>query len=881
MVILRKIFLFVIALAVGIGVFLLYNLLTGPPLIEVGGGYKIIKNDKPAVVLEEERGSIGDTVIGETEVSEFNLLDPQGNIKSRFGFKKLIHSEGLDWELEKPYVNIYDEKYTCRVVSDTGFIRIEMVAGKPVPVSARLNDNVVIDFKNDKGDQDFKVLLPSLAYDIERNSFESGGSVELVSEQMTMSGKGMTLIYNPEQSRIELLKIPSLDYIKLKERRLKSESGASGTGVSFNEGMAQSTPQTADAGAMYEFILDDNVTVLTENETINASTVRISNILWQQNESVTDQASSEQSQAPVPVAGDPPAKKSADGFEYWQPEADIAVKDVVPVEEPSEPQYETVTTLHITCDGGLIFRPLQEQPSKADAQRTLDLIGSPVTVNSERFVTESPYVWYGFDSKTLRLYSRDQGGIVLATPDGSAVLKAEDSLFWDQAKSLAVVKGPGSIYAADDSEATETMLNFADTINLKMQDKRLHSARVTGGFDADITGDNAARISSRTAFVTFDDQSRLSGIELSQDVKIAAEQGGVNADFVTVDFAPGADGRPRPRKAVAKGNAVIVGGEQSRSYSPIMNASNIEYDFTNETATASGNIELSFTVASEDGRRDMPLTINADRNVIYKPGDGRVEFNENVRGVTLSEYSDYSEQSTFKCDNLIVYIEESAGSPQSPALKRLVLEGDKVVIENKRFTPKSLINVVNLVCTNFDYDAEAGIMTAKGPGSIKVNNRNVAGVSGDNEISFGGPCYALIENFSTLTFNTQENRITALRSDKMLHIGYVPILSGNQTGTQRLLDTGRIDISYKKTPDGRTRISRVKATDKVAYYEPEKYQLIGDNLEYSESTGIVKVRGTQSNPCVLNSSLVESIEYNIRTGNIKTDISGVSSVPVN
>ena len=124
MAVLRKIILFVIALVVGIGAYFAYQLVTKPPAIEVGGGYTVVKTEKPAQILDDSQGSIGDTVIGQTEVSEFNLLDADGNLKSRFGFDKLVHSEGTEWELEKPYVDMYDPKYTCRVRAKGGLINI-------------------------------------------------------------------------------------------------------------------------------------------------------------------------------------------------------------------------------------------------------------------------------------------------------------------------------------------------------------------------------------------------------------------------------------------------------------------------------------------------------------------------------------------------------------------------------------------------------------------------------------------------------------------------------------------------------------------------------------------------------------------------------------
>ena len=120
--------------------------------------------------------------------------------------------------------------------------------------------------------------------------FESDDQLRLIADDMEMVGKGMTLVYNPENNRIELLKIPDLDYIEIKERRLKLEDGTvESRSDSLARKAAGSGKLNPQEGVLYEFILDENVKILTENETINASNVRISNILWGQSEDFSEQ----------------------------------------------------------------------------------------------------------------------------------------------------------------------------------------------------------------------------------------------------------------------------------------------------------------------------------------------------------------------------------------------------------------------------------------------------------------------------------------------------------------------------------------------------------------------------------------------------------------
>ena len=868
MTILRKILLFTFALAVGIGAYMAYRFFTNPPAIPVGGGYTIVKSESPSKQLDDAKGAIGETVIGQTEISEFNLLDAQGNIKSRFGFDRLVHSEGFEWELVNPYVNIFDDKYTCNVKSATGFIRIEMVGAKPVPVSARLSDKVSIDFKTTEGDRDCQITLDSLNYDIERNSFESAGEVIFTAENIKMAGKGMSLVYNPLDNRIELLKIPALDYITISEQKLKTSSQSEDKPL--QEPKSQPTATAAENGVFYEFILNDNVNITTEKDKISATSVRISNILWgdsAKSQSIQSGQPQEQSQDVAQQESLP--QKSPDGFEYWQPQPKPAKQPETQVAE-----YET-TEIHITCDGGLTFRP--HTTTGELIERAIDLIGSPVTIDSERFVAESPYLWYGLDSKTLRLDSRNQGEVSLVSADGKATLKASGSIFWNEEKSIATVKGPGAIYAAGENDTRQTRLNFTDTITAYMPGRILQKVEVFGGFDADISGSNPAKVSSRNALVGFSDSGNLNRLQLSDNVVVSSSQGGVKADLVIVDFLAFEDGSQEPVKAIATGNAELV-GFSDKSYLPVLSAAKIEYEFKEQIATASGSIELKFNIPSTEGKKDLPLIIRADENVVYRANAGYIEFNKNVRGISTSEFANYNEQSRFQCDKLLVYLAENP-QDQTATLSQLLLEGEKVVLENKRYTDKGLISIINLECKEFAYDAVSGIMTAKGEGNIKVNNRNVIGTTDNNEISFGGPCYALIENFSSLVFDTKQNIIDAAGSGKMLHIGYVPIMPDGNVGTRRLIDAGKIRINLSTTPEGKTNVSHITATNKVSYYEPDKYQLIGDKLLFDASTSIVRIDGTKSNPCVLNSTLVDFIEYNIKTGTIKSSLGSVSSIP--
>lgn len=888
MSIFRKIFLVILAVVIAVGAYLAYRFYANPPAISVGKGYTVVKaKPQPTESTETpmgKEGSIGETVVGETEVSEFNLLDPQGNIKSRFGFEKLVHSEGLEWELEKPYVDIYDPKYSCKVVSQTGFVRIDIRAGKPVPVSARLIGDVAISLKTTDGGRNCNINLDKLNYDIQRNRFESDGKVAVKADQIEMNGTGMTLVYNPDANRIELLRIPDLDYIKLTEQRLiaqteKSEQASTETAQTTTPKPKQQD-QVAQDGIFYEFILDNGVEITTEEENITADTVRISNILWK-NSAISKSDSAAEPEVAEDAAKSSKPAKADDGFTYWQPENNVAKKQT-PQPKPEE-IYETVTTLYVTSGGGLIFRPHEIQPDKG-SNGNIDLIGEPVKITAEQFAAQTPYLWYDMKDKDLRLSSRGNGEIVLLTSDQKAALHCDDHIIWNESKQLATVKGPGYITFNNslENEYQGAKIEFADTIKMLMAAGGISKVDVTGGFRAKLDAAEPATVEAASASLLFLEDNRLDKLKLLENVQVVSAQGGVNADQVEVKFETDADGKQKAALAIASGNAKLLGGEGGSSYHPVLNASKIEYNLTDQSAVASGGIELSFTVPSpgDEKGNNLPIRINADKDVVYRAGDGYMEFAGNVRGLALAEKDGYSEQSVFNCERLKVYLDGNSENIDGFTLKRIELEGEKVVFENKRFTPNQLLSIVETECKGFVYDAVSGIVRLTGPGQIQVNNRNVAGSSSNTEISLGGPCYALIENFSLLTIDTFSGIITAQSSENLVHIGYIPILADGSTGTERLIDAGRIELRYAKQSDGTSKISFLRATEKVYYYEPDKYQLIGDNFEYQAYSNEVVIQGTPNNPCVLNNTLVDKIEYNIKTGTLRSTIGGVSSIDV-
>jgi hypothetical protein len=207
---------------------------------------------------------------------------------------------------------------------------------------------------------------------------------------------------------------------------------------------------------------------------------------------------------------------------------------------------------------------------------------------------------------------------------------------------------------------------------------------------------------------------------------------------------------------------------------------------------------------------------------------------------------------------------------------------------------KKLLGGIELKCRRVDYDAEREIFLAIGPGVIKIDNSGVTepvvGTGGFTRQTDGGfslrrRCYVFVQNFDTLKYFASSNRMVAdARSQGTLLIDYIPIIKGKY-GEQIVATANHIEADLVAAEGGQAELSTVTSSGGITF-EDEKNQFAGGKLFYDHVKSIMKVTGDPpgvpgGQSCYFNGTLVDGIEYNLKTGKIKAKVVGPGTLKIN
>ncbi|MHC4727578.1 MAG: hypothetical protein ACYS17_10160, partial [Planctomycetota bacterium] len=134
----RKFYIGVISLAVLLIIYLLYSRLgtTIPPDIARQDEFMITVIDSNVTDFENQVGTIGEVKVGTVQDARYVTRDKDQQVERIWGFKRLLHKSGELWELEKPYMNIYQRNFICYITADTGMVQVETAVGKSTPKDA-------------------------------------------------------------------------------------------------------------------------------------------------------------------------------------------------------------------------------------------------------------------------------------------------------------------------------------------------------------------------------------------------------------------------------------------------------------------------------------------------------------------------------------------------------------------------------------------------------------------------------------------------------------------------------------------------------------------------------------------------------------------------
>lgn len=321
----RRFSIWLVSFLVVLVSYLIYNRMSRTPPIPTEG-----RSGEITDVCDSQGriGMVGDVGVGAAKNVRYTLLNAQKQVEGEFGFEKLLHQDGNDWELEKPYYKIYRRGFKCELKGDRARVVVEMAANRVTPKEGILTGNVTIQiWPQSKGAfSEGIVYLDDVVFAGEKSLFSTTGLVEYVSDDARLVGKGMEIIYNSDEERLEFLKITKLESLHIKrrskgaalsERRVKPESES-----------APEAKVTDKSGQGYKCVLDTNVVIETSQERLMAQIL-----------SINDISAGEQSQD---ESGGQAAEEPTDSV----------------VERQDLASAETAGDVAISCDGSVVIVPM-------------------------------------------------------------------------------------------------------------------------------------------------------------------------------------------------------------------------------------------------------------------------------------------------------------------------------------------------------------------------------------------------------------------------------------------------------------------------------------------------------------------------------------------
>ena len=341
----RKSFVWLVSFSAVLITYVLYLQLSERPPIEISSP---VETTGETVEFDKKIGVVGDMGIGEVKMARFPHYNEQQQIDRETGFEEVRHKQGDEWEVEKPYMNIFRDTLKCYITADEGNVRFESAISGTSPKDATFTGNVVIHILPEQGSsvQESFIYLDDITYISERSQFSTAGPVKFVSKDAQMLGRGLEFVYNDEASRLEYLRITHLDTLRLKtspERSSISPSrprgAVSGEEKSQKAHKAKPEPQTTNQKTpqkavqnYYRCLFSENVTIEGPQQVVFADELFINNIV-----------SGKKSEDPKSNAGISTGKADTSGQDKASP-----------LRPPEQPEQESVDII-ITCDNGIFI----------------------------------------------------------------------------------------------------------------------------------------------------------------------------------------------------------------------------------------------------------------------------------------------------------------------------------------------------------------------------------------------------------------------------------------------------------------------------------------------------------------------------------------------
>ncbi len=384
----RKFFIAFISLAAVLAIFLFYGRIgkTPPIPMDTDTGAEFIDSvaDGSDGGLDNEVGMIGEVGVGTVRKARYITLNENNEVEREWGFERLLHEVRDLWEIEKPYMNIYQRNVKFYITADNGNVQVETAVGKSTPKDATFTGNVVIRILPE-GSSNVKksnIYLDDITFLSEKSQLTTAGPVKFISEDAQMLGTGMELIYDDVLERLDYLRIIDLESLRIKssqtgfrsEARMQADGTADTGGpakmqqpdetvVASDKGQIQTSaarpeveqgkayPERSQRGEYYECIFGKNVLIDSPEQLVFAhDKIAINNIFW----SKASNGQSNQTDAGAAEQG-PQSPGDAGTNNVTVPKQDEPNESSQ--NQPNE-SSEKCEDIIITCDGGFVVTPM-------------------------------------------------------------------------------------------------------------------------------------------------------------------------------------------------------------------------------------------------------------------------------------------------------------------------------------------------------------------------------------------------------------------------------------------------------------------------------------------------------------------------------------------
>jgi len=903
----RKLFIGFISLAFAFGVFLLYSRVDKTPQIESSRDDDFINAFGDGNVPDFNNvGKIGDTGIGRSQKAHFITRNEQGEITDEFGLETLVNDRGGVWEVEKPYRTIYQPDFICYLTADKGRVQVEKIADELIYRDATFSQNVVVHIEpRDFGEiKDSYIFLDNLDFISDKSLLTTEGPVKFISEDTQLLGTGMELIYDGVLERLEYFKVIDLDTLRFK--MLKSAFAAQNQDdekidkkvekhvVSDTEKQIKTANITDDLITMdntqatepeqqeyYICIFSDNVLIDTPEQLIFAQKeVRIRDILWSGYQ-----------------AGDTDTKAEIRQTDNIVDSNEISESDesqaVFVREEPNEPdmlpqEYVDVT---VTCDGGFVVMPmdLESRYEENTIEETASDIIHPEIPdsNSERttlFTRKISYTTLKEDTVAtgpteLTIYVKDQN-----SPDPN-----------NKTFPVKVTSYEGARFS---KTTNQVVFDVNCVCTIPQRDLSVEKNAIV----------SSQRLTVQFLDSTFGGTSGLSDIvalgpaEMIFYIEDSNEQIAKSPTPVTINAKKQIMYLSESEQIIFEGDCLctIPQEDLGQEYdfklrSPMLTAGlpkgKSGQSFVLSDIVAMGPVEIDFYMKDPNADvsdKPMPIKVTAQGRANFLSSSNEIILEDSCKTYMLREDPNYIQEFTLLSDLMTIDLSKETDSQTSNMLtgfKRLVADGGQVTLSVVKraktdllFTqsqePEKILAWTRLVCTKLDYDPIEQLFLASGPGEVTLSDFEIKDpndLKGDSILE--KQWWAIVSNFDSLKYLPNENRITAKAKPKeILSVDYTSVKDG-EYGPVIIATAGSAEIQLTETPDGQAELSNLVASGGIDYKD-DGNRFFGSTLFYDHEKSTILIEGDENHPCYYNGLLILGAEYNLETGNVKTQILG-------